>query len=78
MGGACASESALEISAGDDAISVTATLIENGIMIENVGDVDCIVPVTSPEGEQRFEPAVGQSRTITDITPSIEIIAVIL
>ena len=50
LGLACTPGSALDVSVGDDAISVTATLVEDGVMIENVGDVDCIVTVTSPEG----------------------------
>jgi hypothetical protein len=53
VGLSCAPEAALELSVGDDAISVTPTLIEDAVMIENVGDVDCIVTVTSPEGEQK-------------------------
>ena len=76
LGGACAPESALEISAGDDTISVTATLIENGVMIENVGDVDCIVTVMSPEDEQWFEVVIGGSVTVTGITEPIEVSAV--
>ena len=78
LGSSCAPEAALEVSVSDDTISVTATLIENGVMIENVGDVDCIVFVSSPEGEQQFELAVGESITVTDISEPIEVSAVSL
>ena len=76
LGSSCAPEAALEVSVSDDTISVTAILIENGVMIENVGDVDCIVFVSSPEGEQQFELAAGKSITVTDITEPIEVAAV--
>ena len=78
LSSSCAPEAALEVSVSDDTISVTATLIDNGGRIENAGDVDCIVIVTSPEGEQRFELAVGESVTVTGITEPIEVEAVTL
>ena len=76
LGSSCAPEAVLEVSVSDDTISVTATLIENGVMIENVGDVGCIVFVRSPEGEQQFELAAGKSITVTDITEPIEVAAI--
>ncbi len=48
----CTPEDSLSISITEDAQSVSAMLVDNGVRIENVGDVDCIVVVTSPEGEQ--------------------------
>ena len=75
LGSSCAPEAALEVSVSDDTISVTATLIENGVMTENVGDVDCIVFVSSPEGEQQFELAVSESITVTGITQPIQVAA---
>jgi len=78
LSSSCAPQAALEVSVSDDTISVTATLIDNGVRIENAGDVDCIVSVTSPEGEQRFELAVGESVTVTGITEPIEVEAVTL
>jgi hypothetical protein len=45
-------------------------------MIENVGNVDCLVFVNSPEGEQQFELAVGQNTTVTGISQPIEVSAV--
>ena len=74
----CTPEDSPSISVTEDELSVSATLIENGVMIENVGDVDCIVVVTSPEGEQQSELAVGESVTVTGITEPIEVSAVSL
>lgn len=72
----CASEPPLTISADDDSISVTATLIDEGVRIENTGDIDCIVFVIAPEGRQQFELDVGESATVTEITRPIEVAAV--
>jgi len=72
----CTPETAPLISVTEDALSVSATLIENGVMIENLSTVACIVLVSSPEGEQQFELAVGESVAVTDITEPIEVSAV--
>jgi len=67
LGLSCAPEARLEIS---------VTELDNGVMIENVGNVDCTVFLTSPEGEQRFELNVGENVTVTDISQPIEVAAV--
>ena len=67
LGLSCAPEAALEIS---------VTEVDNGIMVQNVGNVDCLVFVSSPEGEQQFELAVGESVTVTNISQPIEVSAV--
>ena len=67
VGLSCAPEGTLEIS---------VTEIDNGVMIENVGNIDCLVFVSSPEGEQQFELAVGESVTVSDISQPIEVSAV--
>ena len=67
LGLSCTPEATLEIS---------VTEVDNGVTIENVGNVACLVFVSSPEGEQRFELAVGESVTVTDITKPIEVAAV--
>ena len=59
-------------------MEISVTEVDKGVMIENVGNVACIVFVTSPEGEQRFELAVGEGVTGTDITKPIEVSAVTL
>jgi len=69
LGLSCAPEGRLEISIAE---------IDNGVMIENVGNVDCTVFVTSPEGEQQFELAIGQNVTVTDISQPMEVSAVSL
>ena len=74
----CTSEDSLSISVTEDALSVSATLIENGVMIENVGNADCLVFVSSLEGEQQFELAVDESVTVSDISQPIEVSAVSL
>ena len=67
LGLSCALEATLEIS---------VTEVDNGVIIQNVGDVACLVFVNSLEGEQQFELAVGESVTVTDITKPIEVAAV--
>jgi hypothetical protein len=47
---------------------VSVTGIDNGVIIQNVGGTPCLVIVNSPEGEQRFELAVGANVTL--VTPS--------
>ena len=51
---------------------------DDGTVIENTGNFDCIVFVTSPEGEQRFELAVGENITVKDVSQPIEVSAVSL
>ena len=69
IGLSCAPEATLEIS---------VTEIDNGVMIENVGNVACLVFVSSSEGEQQFELAVGESVTVTGVTKPIELSTVSL
>ena len=69
LGLSCAPQATLEVS---------VTELDNGVMIENVGTVDCLVFVSSPEGEQQFELAVGESVTVTNISQPIEVSVVSL
>ena len=57
-------------------MEISVTEIDNGVMIENMGNVDCLVFVSSPEGEQRFELTVGESVTVTGLSQPIEVSAV--
>ena len=59
-------------------MEISVTEVDNGVMIENVGNVACLVFVSSPEGEQQFELAVGESVTVTDISRPIGVSAVTL
>ena len=67
IGLSCTPEATLEISVNE---------IDNGVVIANVGNVDCIVFVKSPEGEQQFELATGECVMVTDISQPIEVSAV--
>jgi len=67
IGLSCAPQTTLDIS---------VTELDDGVMIENVGNVDCLVFVISPEGEQQFELAIGQDRMVTGISQPIEVSAV--
>jgi hypothetical protein len=44
---------------------------DDGTVIENTGNADCIVFSSSPEGEQRFELGMGENATLTDISQPI-------
>jgi len=69
LGLSCAPEATLEIS---------VTEVDNGVMIKNVGNVDCLVFVSSPEGEQQFGLSVSESVTVTDIAEPLEVSVVSL
>ena len=62
--------------APDATLAVSVTEIDDGVIIENTGTVDCIAIVTSPEGEQRFELNISENVTVTDISQPIEVSAV--
>ena len=59
-------------------LGVSVDEIDNGVVAENVGNVDCIVFVSSPDSEQQFELATGESVTVTDLSQPIEVSAVSL
>ena len=44
--------------------------------IKNVDSVDCLVFISSPEGEQQFELAVRENVTVTGISQPVEVSAV--
>ena len=67
VGLSCAPQTTLDIS---------VTELDVGVIVGNLGNVDCLVFVNSPEGEQQFELAVGQNRTVTGISQPIEVSAV--
>ena len=57
-------------------LEISVTEMDNGVMIKNAGNVDCLVFVSSPQGEQQFELAVGQNTAVTNISQPIEVSAV--
>lgn len=54
---------------------ISRTELDNGVVIQNVGNIPCLVFVSSPEGEQQFELAVGENVTVTDITKPVDVAA---
>jgi len=47
---------------------VSVTGIDNGVIIQNVGNIPCLVVVNSLEGEQQFELAVGANVTLVTLS----------
>jgi len=47
-------------------VSVTGT--DNGVIIQNVGNIPCLVIVNSLEGEQQFKLAVGANVTLVTLS----------
>jgi hypothetical protein len=47
---------------------VSVTGIDNGVIIQNVGEIPCVVIVNSLEGEQQFKLAVGANVTLTTLS----------
>jgi hypothetical protein len=47
---------------------VSVTGIDNGVIIQNVGNTPCLVLVSSVEGEQQFELAVGANVTLVTLS----------
>jgi len=47
---------------------VSVTGIDNGVIIQNVGNHPCLVIVNSPEGEQQFKLAVGANVTLVTLS----------
>jgi hypothetical protein len=54
---------------------VSVTGVDNGVIIQNVGNIPCLIFVSSPEGEQQFELAAGKSVTVTDVTKPVDVAA---
>jgi pyruvate/2-oxoglutarate/acetoin dehydrogenase E1 component len=47
---------------------VSVTGIDNGVIIQNVGNTPCVVVVNSVEGEQQFKLAVGANVTLVTLS----------
>jgi hypothetical protein len=47
---------------------VCVTGIDNGVIIQNVGSIPCLVVVNSLEGEQQFQLAVGANVALVTIS----------
>lgn len=57
-------------------LEVCVNETNNGVVIENVGSVDCLVPVRLGAGEQQFELTANETVTVTDVSQPIEVSAV--
>ena len=47
---------------------VRVTGIDNGVIIQNVGSIPCLVVVNSLEGERQFKLAVGGNVTLVTLS----------
>jgi len=56
-------------------LEISKTELDNGVIIENVGNIPCLIFVSSPEGIQQFQLAVGANVTVTDVTKPIDVAA---
>jgi len=56
-------------------LEISRTELDNGMIIENIGNIPCLIFVSSPEGVQQFQLAVAEKVTVTDITKPIDIAA---
>jgi hypothetical protein len=54
-------------------LELSVTEVDNGVMIQNVGNVDCLIFVNTAKGEEHFELAAALNVTVTDISQPIEV-----
>jgi hypothetical protein len=52
---------------------VSVSDIDGGVIIQNVGNVACLVFVSSPEGVQQFQLAVGENVTVTGVAQPVDV-----
>ena len=57
-------------------LEISVTEVDNGVIIQNKGNIACLVFVSSSEGEQKFELAVGKNVTVIGISRPIDVSAV--
>ncbi len=60
----------------NNVLEISVSQLDNGIKIDNLGNIDCLVFINSPDGEQRFELAIDQSLVIMNISKPVEVSAV--
>jgi len=56
-------------------LEISRTELDNGVIIQNIGNIPCLIFVSSPEGVQQFQLAVAEKVTVIDITKPIDIAA---
>ena len=57
----------------ETSLELSVTEVDNGVMIQNVGNVDCLVFINTAKGEDHFELAAALNVTVTDISQPIEV-----
>ena len=56
-------------------LKISRTELDNGVIIQNMGNIPCLIFVSSPEGVQQFQLAVGADVTVTDVTKPVDVAA---
>jgi len=56
-------------------LGVTVNDIDSGVMIQNAGNTPCLVFISSPEGVQQFQLAVGENVTVTGVAQPVDVSA---
>ena len=56
-------------------LEISRTELDNGVIIQNIGNIPCLIFVSSPEGVQQFQLAEAEKVTVTDITKPIDVAA---
>ena len=56
-------------------LEISRNELDNGVIIQNVGNIPCLIFVSSPEGVQQFQLAVAEKVTVADITKPINVAA---
>jgi hypothetical protein len=54
-------------------LEISRIELDNGVIIENVGNIPCLVFVISPEGVQQFQLGVAEKVTVIDIAKPISV-----
>jgi hypothetical protein len=54
-------------------LKISRTELDNGVIIQNTGNIPCLIFVSSPEGVQQFQLVVAEKVTVTGITKPIDI-----
>jgi hypothetical protein len=49
--------------------------VDSGVIIENVGNVPCLVFVNLPKGVRQFQLAVGENVTVTGVAQPVDVSA---
>ena len=73
MGFQCPPADGVSITIDDEAIRIRVVEVDGGIEITSTSESAVIVYVRSPEGEQQFELAMGESVPVTGITAPVQV-----